>query len=304
MAFKNFEELIKAASKGNNKRKCAAVAAPHSKNVAMAVIKAVKESSLDFILFGNRDKINTVFSELSYDLRGEERISVVHSENDREAAEQAVKAVRDGSASLIMKGSLETGVLLKEVVDKEKGIGTGAVMFHMMLVEIPAYHKLLGVTDGGMIISPTLSQKTDIIKASVEMFRRLGEKCPKVACLAAVEKVNPKMQETVEGAMLKEMAKKGDFGECIVEGPISTDLAFNKGAAAVKGYESPVTGDVDIVLVPGIASGNIMAKSLVEFAGAKTAGCILGAKVPISLTSRGASFEEEYNALMIAAAQA
>lgn len=277
MAYKNFEELIGSVTKGNMKKRVCVVQ-PKTENVVSAIERAEAEGALECIR--------------------------IICDSDEEAAKEAVRLVREGKADIIMKGSLETGTLLKEVVNKETGIGLGGTMCHMMLVEIPGYHKVIGVTDGGMLINPTLEQKISMVESAVSMFRRLDVECPKVACLAAVEKVNPKMQETLDGAELKKLALEGRFGKCYVEGPVSTDLAFSRRASEIKGYESPVTGDVDIVLVPNIATGNIMVKSLVEFAGAKTAGCILGAKVPISLTSRGATAEEEYNALMLAAAQA
>lgn len=330
MAYKTFAELIASLSTESGNKKCAAVAAPRTKNVMEAVLRAASENVIDFVLVGDEKQIRTVYEEIvreapaahiaSLDadvngetghVRGSSNVRIVQADGDEAAARETVRLVRSGECDFIMKGSLETSVLLKEAVNKETGIGknvdgggNAAVMFHMMLVEIPSYHKLLGVTDGGMIITPTFEQKRAMVHEATEMFRRLGVECPNVACLAAVEKINPKMPETEDGAELKKLALSGEFGKCNVEGPVSTDLAFSKEAAALKKYESPVTGETDIVLVPNIATGNIMVKSLVAFAGAKTAGCILGAKAPISLTSRGATAEEEYNALMFAAAQA
>ncbi len=339
MFYKNFDELIASVSRGNGNKRRVAAAAPHTKNVMEALLRAVSEDMIDVVLVGDMRRIcaaceevisekpeykvlinevtyrksdGTANEEAGWDSSGD-AVRIVQASSDVDAAYEAVRLVRNGVCDFIMKGSLETGVLLREVVNKETGIGrhggdgsnnAGSVMFHMMLVEIPSYHKVLGVTDGGMLITPTLEQKAVIVRESAAMFRRLGAESPKIACLAAVEKVNPKMTETEDGAALKEMALAGMFGACELEGPVSTDLAFSTEAAAIKGYESSVTGDVDIVLVPNIAAGNIMVKSLVQFAGARTAGCVLGAQVPISLTSRGASADEEYNALMLAAAQA
>ncbi|MBP2651655.1 MAG: phosphate butyryltransferase [Firmicutes bacterium] len=201
-----------------------------------------------------------------------------------------------------MKGKIQTADLLKAVVNKEKGLRTGSVMSHVVLHEIPTYHKLLVITDGGMMMYPNLAEKKQIIENAVNSLLSLGYDKPKVAVLAAVENVNPKMPEAVDAGLLKEMNQKGEIKNCIVEGPISYDLAMSKDAAKIKGYESPVTEDADILMVPNITVGNIMGKALVYSAGAKIAGFIVGAKVPIVLTSRGSSAEEKYLSLVLSAA--
>lgn len=200
-----------------------------------------------------------------------------------------------------MKGKLQTADLLKAVVDKEKGLRTGNVISHVAILEIPAYRKLIAVTDGGMVMYPNLDEKKQILENSVNVFLAMGYECPKVAVLCAVETVNPKMPETVDADTLKNMNRDGEIKDCMVEGPISLDLTFNKESAEIKGYSSPVTGDADILLVPNITTGNIMSKALIEMAGATMAGMVVGAKVPIVLTSRGASSEEKYLSLVLSA---
>ncbi len=298
MALKNFDELVAAVGSGDTKR--VVVAAAHDEHALEAVLKAHKEGIIDYTLVGRKEDIISISKSLGYDII-EENIVDVYEVQD--AAFKAVELIREGKGDFLMKGKLDTSVLLKQVVNKETGIGTGRVMSHMIIMQIPTYHKLLGITDGGMLIAPTLEQKVGILHNSIDFFHRLGIASPKVACLAAVESVNPKMQETVDGAELKKMALNGDFGDCYVEGPISCDLSFSKEVAVIKGFESPVTGDPDILLMPSIAAGNISSKMLICLAGSSLAGCVLGAKVPIVVTSRGSSFEEKYYSLLLCAAQ-
>jgi phosphate butyryltransferase len=220
---------------------------------------------------------------------------------DAGADEITVELIHENKADFIMKGKLQTADLLKAVVDKEKGLRTGNVISHVAILEIPAYRKLIAVTDGGMVMYPNLDEKKQILENSVNVFLAMGYECPKVAVLCAVETVNPKMPETVDADTLKNMNRDGEIKDCMVEGPISLDLTFNKESAEIKGYSSPVTGDADILLVPNITTGNIMSKALIEMAGATMAGMVVGAKVPIVLTSRGASSEEKYLSLVLSA---
>ena len=201
-----------------------------------------------------------------------------------------------------MKGKLQTATLLSAVVNKETGIRTGKLMSHLTLLEIPGYHKLLAVSDGGMVISPDLKNKKDILCNSVEALHSLGVDCPKTAVLCAVETVNSKMPETEDAKALKDASINGEFPNCSIEGPISFDLTVSKESADIKGYSSPVTGDADLIIVPSMATGNIMCKSLIYMANATMAGCILGAKVPIVLTSRGSSEKEKLLSIALCAA--
>ena len=175
-------------------------------------------------------------------------------------------------------------------------------MSHVAILDVPGYHKLLYITDGGMVVAPSLEQKRHILRNAVEFCRFLGYDCPKAAALCAVETVTPAMPETADSAALKEEAERGDFGPCLVEGPISLDLATDAEAARVKGYQSPVAGDADILLAPSIAAGNLLGKSLYGLAGGEMAGVVLGARVPITVNSRGATAEEKYWSILICAA--
>ena len=229
----------------------------------------------------------------------------IHDEPDlAEAARKAVALVRSGEADFLMKGKLDTSVLLKAVVNKETGLGKGGVMSHFTAFEIPTYHKLLMPVDGGMVTYPTLEQKKAIIENTVGALRAMGYDCPKVGVLACVEKLNPKMPETVEGDALKQMNQRGELTGCVVEGPISYDCAVSREIAAFKGFESPCAGDCDVLVAPNIHAGNIMGKMLTVTCKAKMAGFIVGARCPIVMTSRGSSAEEKYLSIVISAAAA
>ena len=247
---------------------------------------------------GRRDDILKIGQELGHSISDGD---IIPAETDEEAARLAVQLVREGKADFLQKGLMQTSTILKAVVNKETGIGLGRPMSHTALLEIPGYHKLLGVADGGMIPAPDLEAKKAILHNAVELFRRRGYDRPMVSAVCAAETVSPKIIETVDAAALKEAAQAGDFGPCYVEGPISLDLALDKSSAEIKGYESPVCGETDILLVPTMAAGNMTVKSLLTFAGARMVGVVTGAKCPIALNSRSASFEEKYNSLLACA---
>ena len=290
MELKNFKDLIKKVQK-NDSIKRVAVAAAHDEHTLEAVFKAAGDKLVEPVLVGNKEKIEEILKKLNLKY---EPANIINTESDKEAAEKTVELIHENKADFIMKGKLQTADLLKAVVDKEKGLRTGNVISHVAILEIPAYRKLIAVTDGGMVMYPNLDEKKQILENSVNVFLAMGYECPKVAVLCAVETVNPKMPETVDADTLKNMNRDGEIKDCMVEGPISLDLTFNKESAEIKGYSSPVTGDADILLVPNITTGNIMSKALIEMAGATMAGMVVGAKVPIVLTSRGASSEEKY----------
>lgn len=297
MIFKNFDELVKSVQGRSRKRKLV-LAAAHDLHALEAIVKADENNIAEAILVGKAEEIKKLLSDLKVD---EERFEIIQADTDQEAAQKSVALIREERADFLMKGKLQTSDLLREVVNKERGLYAGRPMSHLAIQEIPNYHKLLGVTDGGMLLYPNLEEKKAIIENSVEFYRGMGYDCPKVGVLAAVEVVNPKMEESVDAGLLKEMNQKGEIKDCLVEGPISYDLAMNKESSVIKGYESPVAGDPDILVVPNITAGNILGKTLIYSAQAKMAGIIIGAKVPIVLTSRGASAEEKYLSLAIAA---
>ena len=197
---------------------------------------------------------------------------------------------------------MQTATLLRAVVNKQTGIGMGGLISHTALLEIPGYPRLLGVTDGGMVPHPDLEQKKGILRNALAVFRALGYAQPMVSAVCAAENLSPKIIETVEADALKQAALAGEFGSCCVEGPMSLDLALEPASARIKGYQSPVCGQTDLVLVPTMAAGNLMVKALLTFTATKMVGVVTGAQCPIALNSRSASFEEKYNSLLACAA--
>ncbi|MBN2898517.1 MAG: bifunctional enoyl-CoA hydratase/phosphate acetyltransferase [Clostridia bacterium] len=295
--IKSFDALIEKA-KTMTEKKTVAVVCAHDAHTLEAVVQAEKEGVVQGLLIGDVEKIKVLLKEMSYDKPDEMMIA---AESDREAAEKAVALIREKSADFIMKGKIQTADLLKAVVDKEKGLRTGRVMSHLAFNQLSNYHKLIVISDGGMMMYPDLEEKKQIVQNGVDILRAMGVEMPKVAVLTAVEKVNPKMPETVDAAALKAMNQNGELENCIVEGPISYDLTMNAESAVIKGFESPVCGDADLLIVPNITVGNILGKALVYSAESKMAGMIVGAQVPIVLTSRGATSEEKYLSLVLCA---
>ncbi len=296
MEFRNFEELIRSLSL--QRKKCAVVAAAEDEHALEAVIQAEGDGLITCLLVGNRDEICKIAEKQAYSFREEQIIPC----NNGEAPEMAIDLIKEGRGDFLMKGKLQTADLLKPVVNRETGLGKGGIMSHVAILEIPTYHKLLAFTDGGMIPTPDLQQKIGIAENAISLFHQLGYKNPKVAALTAAETVNPKLQETVDAAELKKLGEEGKFGICTFEGPISFDLAVSRESGEIKGYKSPVTGEADIFLVPNMVTGNGISKALMYLAKATMAGCIIGAQVPIVLTSRGASLEEKYLSLALSAA--
>lgn len=300
MIYRNFDELI-AKQKARPNAARMAVAAAGDEHTIEAVLHARAEGIVRPILVGDKAIIDAALERFGETVPAEDIYDVP---DIAQAAGFAVSLVREGKADLLMKGKLDTNVLLRPVVNKETGLGRGGVMSHFTAFQIPNYHKLLVAVDGGMVPYPTLEQKKAIIDNTVGALRAMGYDQVKVGVLACIEKVNPKMPETVEADLLKQMNRRGEITGCYVEGPISYDCAMSKEIAAFKGYDSPVAGDADVLVAPNIHAGNIMGKMLTVTAGAKMAGFIVGAKCPIVMTSRGSSPEEKYLSIVLATAAA
>ena len=274
-----------------DKRVTLSVAAAHDEEVLLAIKSAVEMEIITPILIGEENKIREISKEINFDL---DNVKIINKETIEECAETAVKLVSSGEADFVMKGLLDTSVILKAVLNKEWGLRTDSLLSHVMVYEIPSYDKLLVTTDGGMNIEPDYDQKVKILKNAIEATKPLGLKHIKVACLAAKEKVNSKMQATVDARALQEAGERGEFGKDVtVEGPLAFDLAVSKEAAKVKGFKSKVSGETDIMLMPTIEVGNGIGKALTYFAGAKSAGIIMGAKAPIVLVSRADSHQSK-----------
>ncbi|MBV1756524.1 MAG: phosphate butyryltransferase [Dethiosulfatibacter sp.] len=292
--MKNLEELKKSIDK-SKKMKLVVVSAEED-NVLVAVEQAYKDGFIEPILVGNEKMITDIIKKNSLSF---ESVAIIEASDFDEAAEISVKLVSSGKADFLIKGLLDTSIILKAVLNNEWGLKTGRQLSHVMLYEIPAYHKLLMLTDGGMVTYPDLESKKQLIINAVEAARGLKYKQIKVACLAAKEKVNPKMQATVDAQALKDMSNQGVFGEdVIVEGPIALDLAISYEAAEIKKYDSAVAGDADILLVPNIEMGNGIGKAISYFGNGTGAGVIMGATAPIVLVSRSDTERAKYYSIL------
>lgn len=297
MVLHNFEELISSIGK-LEKRRTAVVVCADDPVTLEAVMNCRDKGLINPILVGESGKIETLLKDFGMNL---EEIEVINETNPEEAAKTGVRLVREAKANFLMKGKLETSTLLKAVVAKDTGLGTGRLMSHLAFLEIPNYHKLVVLTDSGMVIRPSFEQKIEIINNAVDTLSVMGYRKPKIGFLTAVEKENPKMPETIEAAELVKLNRKGGIGDCYLEGPVSYDILMNRDSAKKKGFSSPVVGDADILFVADMATGNILGKALSVSAEAKMAGIIVGASVPIALTSRGAQVEEKINSMLLAA---
>jgi phosphate acetyltransferase len=263
-----------------------AVAHPCEASALAGAIEAGEHGLITPILCGPIRKINEIADANGITLG---RTRIVDTEHSHASAAAAVQLVRSGEAELLMKGSLHTDELLGAVVARETGLRTGRRISHVFLMDVPTYHKVLIVTDAAINIAPTLEDKVDICQNAIDLAVTLGVSRPKVAVLAAVETVNSKMPPTLDAAALCKMADRGQIKHGIIDGPLAFDNAISKEAARTKGITSEVAGDPDILLAPDLEAGNILAKLLSFLAQADSAGLVLGARVPIILTSRADS---------------
>jgi phosphate acetyltransferase len=260
-----------------------AVAHPCEKSALAGAVEAGALGLITPILVGPASKIEEIAKSSGIDISGIEIIDVPHS---HAAAAIAVELVRQGKAELLMKGSLHTDELLGAVVARDTGLRTGRRLSHVFIMDVPTYHKVLIVTDAAINIAPNLEDKVDICQNAIDLAIALGLKKPKIAILAAVETVNSKMPATLDAAALCKMAERGQITGGVLDGPLAFDNAISREAADIKGINSPVSGDPDILIVPDLESGNILAKQLSFLANADSIGMVLGARVPIILTSR------------------
>ena len=263
-----------------------AVAHPCEESALSGAIEAANLGLIVPILVGPRDKIVAIAKSAGLDISKHQIVDTPHS---HASAAKAVELLREAQAELLMKGSLHTDELMAAVVSREGGLRTNRRISHVFVMDVPTYHKVLFVTDGAINIAPTLEDKADICQNAIDLIMALGLKRPKVAILAAVETVTSKMPATIDAAALCKMADRGQITGAILDGPLAFDNAISKEAAETKGIHSEVAGDPDILLAPDLEAGNILAKQLSFLANADSAGLVLGARVPIILTSRADS---------------
>ncbi len=289
-------ESLRVAEPGA-KRSLLAVAVAQDAEVLLAVDGAYKLGIAGAILVGNEAEIRTIAEKLSIDLS---KYTVIDEPDKVEACRKAVKLVRDKEADVVMKGLVDTSIILKAVLDKEIGLRESPVLSHVALFEVPGYDRLFYLTDAAMNIAPDLEAKKHILRNAVKVAHALGNENPIACALCAVEKVNPKMQATLDAAALVEANQAGEIDGCTVIGPLALDNAISEEAAHHKGITDPNAGKADILLVPAIEVGNVFYKSMVFMARAKNAGMIVGAKAPIVLTSRADSDETKLNSIALA----
>ena len=297
MTYATFEQLESQVFKKAKKRRVAVVEAADT-HVLEAVRHAVEVGLVEPLLFGKRTEVEAKLAAMDLDITAWE---IVDSPDPANSALQAGIAVKEGRADFILKGLIATGQLLKGLFKEETGFRTGRLISHMNIVQLRTYPKLLALCDAAINIAPTLEQKKDILQNAVDALTRMGITQPKVAVLASAETVNEKMPESVDAAALKRMNEQGEITGCVVEGPISYDLAVCRESAETKGYESPVAGDADLLVCPNIVTANVLIKCLRHAAEALTAGIVIGGRVPVVLNSRAASAEDKYRTMILAA---
>lgn len=296
--MKNFEEIIKYAQGCSQilGHKKIAVAFAQDEDVLKALKAAVNEGICEPILVGDKEKIIEISKDIDFDLGN---VEIIDEKDGSSACKKAVSLVSSGHAQIVMKGLIDTSIILKAVLDREIGLRTGNILSHAAVFSADTYHKLFIVTDAAMSIAPNANEKRQIIENAVDLSRALGTEIPKVAVICAKEKVNPKMQATLDAAELVQMQADGKMKGCIVEGPYALDNAISKEAAELKGIKGKVAGDADILLMPNIEAGNVLYKALTYLANVDNAGIILGAKAPVVLTSRADSDKAKLNSIAL-----
>lgn len=292
--IKSFDEVLKVAKERGPK--ILSVACAQDDDVMLAVENARKEGIVQAILVGDLDGITAVCEQHNISL---ENYEVIDIKDMTEASYKAVELVSSGKAHLVMKGLVDTSIVLKAVLDKEIGLRTGNALSHVAVFDVPNFPRLLYVTDAAMNIAPDAETKRQIIENSVVVANALDIPEPNVGVICAKEKVNAKMPATVDAEILVNMYKEGKIKGCKVGGPFALDNAVSEEAARVKGMKDPMAGKVDILLCPTIETGNVLYKALTFLAGARSAGIIVGAKAPIVLTSRADDDDSKLNSIAL-----
>ncbi len=288
--MRNFEEVINAAKRKGPKT--IAVAAAHDDDVLKAIKVALNAGIVRAILIGNEQKIKEIASRIELPLKD---VKIHHEENPKEMCLKAVSLVSSGEAHILMKGLVDTSVILSAVLDKNVGLRTGSTLSHVAVFFVETYHKMLMLTDAAMNIEPDAETKRQILENAVAFAHSMGIECPKCAVVCAKESVSKAMKHTIDAQTLVEANIPG----CIVGGPFALDNAISKAAAEHKGIQHEVAGDADILLMPQIEAGNVLYKALTFLAKAESAGLILGAKAPIVLTSRADSDIAKLNSIAL-----
>ena len=293
---KTFHDIISKTK--NQDIKIVAVAAAEDIHVLEAISDAKKQGICNAILVGDEEKIGKIAEDINFDLKD---IEIINEKNPSKAAIKAVALVSEGKADMVMKGLVGTADFLRAVLNKEIGLRTGSLMSHVAVFETPKIDRLLFLTDCAFNMYPDLNEKVQIINNAVKVAIAVGIEIPKVAPICAVEVVNPKMQATVDAAMLSKMNERGQIKNCIIDGPLAIDNALSVEAAETKGINSEVAGYADILLMPSIEAGNVMYKTLAFTTDSVSGGILVGTSAPVILTSRADSHRTKMNSIALAA---
>jgi phosphate butyryltransferase len=295
MKTQSFDQVLKRVKGELNKT--IAVAMAEEEEVLAAVSMAYREGLADAVLVGDEKTIRNISAEHDIDISA---FDIVQADSEQQAVVRAVQLVRGHLADVLMKGKCSTATLLKAVLDKEHGLRSGKLLCHLAAFQVDAYHKLLFMSDAAMNIRPDLLTKVSIVENTIHATQALGIEKPKIALLAAIEKVNPgAMVCTEDAAVICKMQERGQIKGAIIDGPLAMDNAISRKSCEIKGITTTVGGDADILIMPDIVSANIFYKTMAYLGCAKTAGIIIGAKVPIILTSRADSDETKFYSLAL-----
>jgi phosphate butyryltransferase len=293
------KQMAELAKGGPLKR--VAVVCGQDPDIIEALARAVNEKSAQAILIGDKKKTEDIAQQFKIDPK---IFTVIDEPDYKKAASRAVAMVRNKEADVLMKGLVDTAVYARAYLDKENGLMTGATVSHIGVFQVPNYPRLLIVTDAAQIPYPDFGQKVDLINHAVTVAKKLGIETPKVAVLAATEKVNPKWPCSLEAAQLSKMCDRGQIKGCIIDGPLSLDAAVSPECAKGKGISSPVAGYADILVTPDIQAGNILYKCLTQLAGAAVAAMVIGTSAPVVLTSRTDHDDAKFYSIVLAALMA
>lgn len=292
----NFSEMMDAI-RAKEDKKTVAVAAAHDHEVLECAAKAKKAQLADFILIGKTEKIKEILTSLS---ENPDSWNMLEEPDDAKAAEKAMALASEKKADALMKGLLHTSVFLRSLFNKEYGlVPPKALVSQVTVTEYPDQNRLVLITDCAVNVAPVYAEKVQILNNAVSLAHRLGMECPKAACITPVEVINEKMPETIDAAMLSKANERGQIRGCLVDGPLALDNALSAEAAQAKSIESPVAGHADILLMPNLCTGNALDKSLRYFAGLKTGSAVIGANVPIIMTSRSDSAQNKLHAIAL-----
>jgi len=290
-------DIAAAVQTAPRKSRVAVVAATDAHTVESVVV-AQRDGLIEAVLIGDQATMAQRLEELG---QNPGDYTLVAATSVGESLAKAVELIHAGEASIMMKGQVETGQFMHAILDRANDLRRSRLLSVAGLYELERYHKLLAVSDQAVNPYPDLDDKRAVTDNAVGLLHTIGIACPKVAILAAVEKVNPAMRETVEADALKQLNRSGQITGCVIDGPLSFDIATMAAAAEVKGYDSEVAGDADLLIVPDLVCGNVLAKALTGLAGAITAGIVVGAAVPVVLVPRSAEASDKYYSLALAA---